>query len=115
MTSSGGGVQSTPGDAESNRPCCTWCFHGSRKTWVAASHVVLFACVREHMTARALCEACAESDAAAVGEPFYCVDCIDADVERTDDGPLCFVTLVTTREDWMSQIKDGRIRMMVPR
>jgi hypothetical protein len=94
---------------------CTWCLNGQRKTWVPAGHVVLFACVREHMIARPLCQDCADSDDAHIGALFYCTECIDAGEPRSDDGPLCCIDLVTTREDWMSRIESGLVRLGVSR
>lgn len=100
-------------DAAPSKGPCTWCMHGSRKTWVPAGHVVLFVCDREHMTARPLCTKCATSSEASIGASFYCTDCIDAGVPRTDYGPLCQIDLVTTRADWMRRIDNGRVRMLI--
>lgn len=91
---------------------CTWCLNSHRSAWVPAGHVILFVCVREHMRAQPMCEDCATSSEATVGAAFYCIDCIDALVPRTDNGPLCYIDLITTREDWMERIQEGRIRML---
>lgn len=86
---------------------CSWCLNGERKTEVLGSHVVLFACIREHMTARPLCDECADN-ARTRSSFFICRECAEAGED--EDHAVCQITLVTTRPDWLDRINDGRVR-----
>jgi hypothetical protein len=88
---------------------CTWHANDRRRESVPGDHVALFACAREHMWARPLCGECA--DKARESSGFLCRECAVAD--GTED-PVCFITLVCSRVEWMALIDSGRVRFARP-
>jgi hypothetical protein len=87
---------------------CTWCGHRGKQ--VPGTHAVLFACPREHMSARPLCEPCA--DKAAAESIFACTECLAAGVP--EDVARCTVELVAPRQEWLRYVQAGRVRFCRP-
>lgn len=86
---------------------CTWCLNGARKTDVPGGNVALFACAREHMHARPLCDDCADK-ACDYHTGFYCRECSAAGED--EDDAVCYITLVCSRPTWMQLLDEGVVR-----
>ena len=85
---------------------CTWCLNGERQQYVPGGNVALWVCAHEHMTARPLCDQCAERARQPRG--FLCRECAAAGAD--EDDAVSWIDLIVTRAEWMDLLATGRVR-----